>query len=151
MQTIRVKTLSLRGSQSGTRATFRVRFSTKPFTAGILIQSDYPFFAELHDLPHTGESWEPDCLQLDGFHVDQIVAVSDVIHSDLNDELPIESIRNQPFNFPLFPRPDKLYVTNSREPLDVAILHNNSPWCSLRAPVRRASLSNGGKFECPCG
>jgi hypothetical protein len=88
--------------------------------AGIPAQSRYPYFAEVHDLPLTGESLEPDCLRLDGFHVDRVEAVSDVIHYPQHDPPPVESIWNQVFDFPLFPRPNQPYMGNGGEPLDVA-------------------------------
>jgi hypothetical protein len=97
-------------------------FSLEPFTAGISAQGHYGHFAEIHDQSLSGESLEPDCLRLDGFHVDQVEAVSDVIQFGLHGPIPAESIWNQLFDFLLFPRPNRRYVVNNREPLDVAFL-----------------------------
>lgn len=95
-------------------------FSLEPFMAGIPVQGHYRYFAEVQDQSLSGESQEPDCLRLGGFHVDQVEAVSEIIRFGMHDEPPVESIWAQLFDFPLFPRPNKQYVANNGEALDVA-------------------------------
>jgi Heterokaryon incompatibility protein (HET) len=90
-----------------------------PYTAGIPIQGHMPYFAKLHDCPLHGSASEPDILQLDGFRVDQVEAVSEVMHFELGDPLPVQSVWNTLFDVPLFPRPDRKYVFGG-ENLDVA-------------------------------
>jgi hypothetical protein len=89
-------------------------FSFKLFKAGILLQGRYRYDQSL-----AGESQEPDCLKLDGFYVDQVEVVSEVIRFSI-DEPPVESIWNGVFDFSLFPCPNVTYVANDREALDVA-------------------------------
>jgi hypothetical protein len=89
--------------------------------AGIPMRGHYRYFAELHDSPLNGPSVEPDVLQLDGYRVDLVDAVSDLIHYKYTDKPPIEAIWSQLFNFALFPRPSFQY-TGTSEALDVAFL-----------------------------
>jgi len=80
-----------------------------------------PYFAELHDCPLHGDPREPDYLQLGGFKVDQVEAVSDVIRFGVDDPLPVQSVWNQLFDLQLFPRPNRRYVFGD-EKLDTAFL-----------------------------
>jgi hypothetical protein len=89
--------------------------------AGIPMRGHYRYFAELHDSPLNGPSVEPDVLQLDGYRVDLVDAVSDLIHYKYTDKPPIEAIWSQLFNSALFPRPSFQY-TGTSEALDVAFL-----------------------------
>jgi hypothetical protein len=89
------------------------------YLSGIPFEGHYPYFARLHDCPLRGEPRDPDYLQLDGFRVDEIETVSDVIRFDLHDPLPVETIWNQIFDIPLFPRPNQRYVEGDEE-LDTA-------------------------------
>ncbi|GFF37931.1 heterokaryon incompatibility protein 6, OR allele [Aspergillus udagawae] len=91
------------------------------YLAGIPMHGHYRYFAELHDSPLDGRSVEPDVLQLDGYRVDLVDAVSDLIHYKYTEKPPIEAIWSQLFNFPLFPRPGFQY-TGTSESLDVAFL-----------------------------
>ncbi|KAF7155358.1 hypothetical protein CNMCM5623_007429 [Aspergillus felis] len=91
------------------------------YLAGIPMHGHYRYFAELHDSPLDGRSAEPDVLQLDGYRVDLVDAVSDLIHYKYTEKPPIEAIWSQLFNFPLFPRPGFQY-TGTTEALDVAFL-----------------------------
>ncbi|EDP49108.1 hypothetical protein KXV81_004269 [Aspergillus fumigatus] len=93
--------------------------------AGIPMYGHYRYFAELHDSPLNGRSVEPDILQLDGYRVDLVDAVSDRIHYKYTETPPIEAIWSQLFDFPLFPRPGFQY-TGSGEALDVAFLQTIS-------------------------
>jgi hypothetical protein len=95
-------------------------FSFEPFKAGIPLEGHYPYFAKAYDLTLSGKSQEPDCLKLDGFHVDQVEAVSSIIRFGMGEEPPVESIWNGIFDFPLFPRPNIPYMANEGEALDVA-------------------------------
>jgi hypothetical protein len=87
--------------------------------AGIPMRGHYRYFAELHDSPLNGPSVEPNVLQLDGYRVDLVDAVSDLIHYKYTEKPPIEAIWSQLFNFALFPRPSFQY-TGTSEALDVA-------------------------------
>jgi hypothetical protein len=89
--------------------------------AGIPMRGHYRYFAELHDSPLNGPSVEPNVLQLDGYRVDLVDAVSDLIHYKYTEKPPIEAIWSQLFNFALFPRPSFQY-TGTSEALDVAFL-----------------------------
>jgi hypothetical protein len=96
-------------------------FAPGLYLAGIPYHGHYAYFAELHDCPLKGNAVEPDVLQLDGYRVDLVDAVSDLIHYKYTDNPPIEALWSQLFNFSLFPRPGFQY-TGTSEALDVAFL-----------------------------
>ena len=89
------------------------------YTAGIPLMGHLAYFAELHDCPLRGNPREPDLLQLRGFKIGQVEAVSDVLRFDVTDPLPVQRIWNQLFDLPLFPRPNRKYVLGDEE-LDTA-------------------------------
>ncbi|RYP25540.1 hypothetical protein DL767_008350 [Monosporascus sp. MG133] len=92
------------------------------FIPGIPLTGHYRYFAVLHDCPLRGMPLEPNVLQLDGFRLDVVEAVSDSIGTDLEElrePLPLDQIWSQLFAFPLFPRPRLKYL-GGHELLDTA-------------------------------
>lgn len=87
------------------------------FLAG-LCDGHFRYFAEVHDNPLSGRAARPRILSLDGYRVDVVHVVSEIMTFGLTDEVPIEQIWSQLFPFPMMPRPTSLYRTG--EPLDVA-------------------------------
>jgi len=87
------------------------------FSAG-LREGHVRYFAVVHDNPLRGAPVEPDLLQLEGFRVDEVRSVSDVMTFDLHDRVPVEAIWKQMFDVSLFPRSNRLY--RNKDPLDVA-------------------------------
>jgi hypothetical protein len=87
--------------------------------AGIPPQGHYRYFAELHDNPLVQSSIvEPDVLQAEGFRVDVVEAVSEIITPGADEKISPQIIWNQLFSMPLFPRPTTQYISG-RESLDV--------------------------------
>ena len=75
-------------------------------------------FAEVHDNPFGGNAIEPDSLKINGFYLDRVRTISEVIHVDLPEAVPLVASWRQLFNhLPLFPC--DTYYRNG-EPLDVA-------------------------------
>jgi hypothetical protein len=89
------------------------------YLSGIPFEGHCRYFAQLHDCPLRGEPRDPDYLQLNGFRVDEVESVGDVIRFDLHDPFPVEAIWNQIFDISLFPRPNQEYVEGN-EQLDTA-------------------------------
>jgi hypothetical protein len=96
--------------------------SASALTIGVyfagLCDGHFRYFAIMHDSPLRGPSLKPNSLQLDGFRVDQVVKVSDVMSFDPHGTIFVESIWNQMFDVPMFPRLGQLY--RNSEPLDEA-------------------------------
>ncbi|KAH0565728.1 hypothetical protein GP486_000870 [Trichoglossum hirsutum] len=78
----------------------------------------FRYFAITHDSPLRGPSLQPNSLQLDGFRVDQIIKVGEVMVFGLHETIPVESIWNQIFDVPMIPRSGLPY--RNGEPLDEA-------------------------------
>ncbi|KAL8850892.1 MAG: hypothetical protein Q9221_004205 [Calogaya cf. arnoldii] len=72
------------------------------FLAG-LCDGHFPYFAILHDSRLTEPSIRPDVLSIDGYFVDRVVALSDVIDINVNDAAPVEHLWNQLFGTSFFP------------------------------------------------
>ena len=51
------------------------------YTAGTPMEGRLPYFAQLHDCSLHGNAREPDVLQVDGFRIDHVEVVSDVMTS----------------------------------------------------------------------
>lgn len=86
------------------------------FLAG-LCDGHFRYFAEIHDSPLTGQATRPRVLSLDGYRVDLVQTISEVIAFGVLDAVPVEQIWSQLFSYP-FVRPLRhLYATG--EPLDV--------------------------------
>lgn len=83
------------------------------FWAGIPPVGRYGSYAKVYIAPD-----DPDVIGLDGFLVDQIENVSDIMRFTPFDPLPAEQIWMQLFDGPLFPRPIRRY--RNKEPLDHA-------------------------------
>ena len=78
----------------------------------------FRYFAKVHDNPFGGNAIEPDSLKNDGFYVDSVRAVSEVIQTEYTEAVPVVDCWRQLFNhLPLFPC--DTYYRNG-EPLDVA-------------------------------
>ena len=78
----------------------------------------FRYFAEVHDNPLGGNAIEPNSLKIDGFYVDSVRAISEVIQIDWDEAVPIVACWRQLFNrLPLFPC-DTQY--RNGETLDVA-------------------------------
>lgn len=118
-------------------------FGDTCFMAGIA-EGHYSSFARVHDNPLNGEPLQPDSLRLDGFHIDRVEAVSEVIQFGQHGPLPAEKIWNELFDFPLFPRPNRQYVVNG-EALDAAFfisLNIGAMGALLSAAPRLARMEN---------
>jgi hypothetical protein len=95
------------------------------YLAGIPPTGHYRYFAEVHDNPLRPDSWlsgrvkEPDILQVDGFRVDEVEAVSEVIAANGFGTFSPEEIWIQLFREPMFPRRETCYPF-SKEPTDIA-------------------------------
>jgi hypothetical protein len=76
-------------------------------------------FAQVKDNHLQGKPLKPDSLQLDGFKVDKVQKVSEVISFDSHGMIPVEAIWNQMFDIPLFPRSNRRY--RNGDLLDVAL------------------------------
>jgi hypothetical protein len=87
------------------------------FSAG-LREGHVRYFAVVHDNPLRGAPVKPDLLQLEGFRVDEVRSVSDVMTFDLHNRVPVEAVWKQMFDVPLFPRSNRLY--RNKDPLDLA-------------------------------
>lgn len=87
------------------------------FSAGFC-DGHFRYLAEVHDNPYGGQAIDPNTLKIDGFYVDRVRAISEVIQIDATESVPVEACWRQLFNhLPLFPC-DKHYQNG--EPLDVA-------------------------------
>ena len=87
------------------------------FLAGFC-DGHFRYFAEVHDNPLGGNAIEPNLLKIDGFYVDCVRAVSEVIQTDYTEAVPVVACWRQLFNhLPLFPCDN--YYRNG-DPLDVA-------------------------------
>jgi hypothetical protein len=75
-------------------------------------------FALVHDNPFRREPLKPDSLQPDGFKVDKVQKVSEIMSFGLHDTIPAEAVWNQIFDVPLFPRSNRMY--RNGDLLDVA-------------------------------
>ncbi|KAL8649751.1 MAG: hypothetical protein Q9210_004213 [Variospora velana] len=60
------------------------------FLAG-LCDGHFPYFALLHDSPLSGKSIRPDILSLDGYQIDRVKSVSQLMNIGVLEELPIEA------------------------------------------------------------
>lgn len=94
-------------------------FGHRLFLPGVPLNGHYPYFAQLYDCPLRGSPAEPNVLQLDGFRVDEVAAVSGSVREGLADSLPVEKLWGDLFAFPLFPRTTLKYV-GGFEQLDTA-------------------------------
>ena len=87
------------------------------FLAGFC-DGHFRYFAEVHDNPYGGKAIDPNSLKIDGFYVDHVRAVSEVMQTDWTEAIPVVACWRQLFpHLPLFPC-DKYY--RNGEPLDVA-------------------------------
>ena len=87
------------------------------FLAGFC-DGHFRYFAEVHDNPLGGNAIEPNSMKIDGFYVDRVRAISEVIQTDWIEAVPVVACWRQLFNhLPLFPC-DSYY--RNGEPLDVA-------------------------------
>ena len=87
------------------------------FLAGFC-DGHFRYFAEVHDNPLGGNAIEPNSLKIDGFYVDRVRAISEVIQTDYTEAVPVVACWGQLLNhLPLFPCNN--YYRNG-EPLDVA-------------------------------
>ena len=87
------------------------------FVAGFC-DGHFRYFAEVHDNPLGGNAIEPNPLKIDGFYINRVRAISEVIQTDYTEAVPIVACWRQLFDhLPLFPC-DKYY--RNGEPLDVA-------------------------------
>ncbi len=77
-------------------------FSMMPVFSAGFYDGHFKYFAEVHDNPYAGKAIDPNSLKIDGFYVDRVRAISEVIQID---------------HIPLFPC-DNHYQNG--EPLDVA-------------------------------
>ena len=104
-------------------------FLPGPYIAGIPIRGRYPYYAEVHDNPlrpdnpfRSGIQF-PNLLQLDGWRVDEVEAVTEPVTFNNYDEFFPDILWSQLYNFPLFPRPNEHYNPQfHHERLDVAFL-----------------------------
>ncbi|KAK4164624.1 HET domain-containing protein [Cladorrhinum sp. PSN259] len=91
------------------------------FLAGFC-NGHFRYFAELHDMPMVREPVRPKVLSLDGFHVDVVDKVSNVMEFGFSDDqrtvAVIEGLWTQLFPFPMFATESPSYI--SGEPLEVA-------------------------------
>ncbi|KAL8734051.1 MAG: hypothetical protein Q9166_001812 [cf. Caloplaca sp. 2 TL-2023] len=76
--------------------------ATGIFLAG-LCGGHFRYFALLHDSPLSGPSIRPDVLQIDGYYVDRVVALSAVIDIGVLEVPPVEDLWNQLFGTSFFP------------------------------------------------
>lgn len=92
------------------------------FLAG-LCDGHFRYFAELHDSPWRGQPQRPQVLSLDGFRVDVVDRVSDVMEFGFADDertmAAVERAWSHLFRFPMF-APDSPPYRNG-EPLEVAL------------------------------
>jgi hypothetical protein len=111
-------------------------------------------FALVHDNP-LREPLKPDSLQLDGFKVDKVQKVSEIMGFGLHDTIPAEAIWNQIFDVPLFPRSNRMYrngdlldvafcMTLMASPIGVAITEDFDIFCNMLSKDLSKFLS---KFE----
>ncbi|KAK3360772.1 HET domain-containing protein [Lasiosphaeria hispida] len=84
----------------------------------------FRYFADIHDNPMRGEALRPRVLSLDGFHVDIIDKVSDIMNFGFSDDkLTISAIQaawSQLFSFPMFAANTPAYRHRPAEPLEAA-------------------------------
>ena len=93
-------------------------FGMMPLFLAGFCDGHFRYFAEVHDNPYGGNAIEPNSLKIDGFYVDRVRAVSEVIQTDYTEAVPVVACWRQLFDhLPLFPC-DKYY--RNGEPLDVA-------------------------------
>ncbi|KAL5347944.1 hypothetical protein ACLOAV_007356 [Pseudogymnoascus australis] len=78
------------------------------------------YYAVVHDMPLLRDAMNPNCLQIDGFKVDTVSKVGEVMSFELNGSWPAENIWSQMFDSPLFPRPSSPLLYRNGDPLDVA-------------------------------
>ncbi|KAH7355651.1 heterokaryon incompatibility protein-domain-containing protein [Pyrenochaeta sp. MPI-SDFR-AT-0127] len=90
------------------------------YLAGVPPKGHYPYFAQLQDNPLVQRSIkEPNILQADGFRVDIVAAVSETITQGAGGTISPQTIWDQLFTMPIFPRPYFQYGFGA-EALDVA-------------------------------
>jgi hypothetical protein len=90
------------------------------YLSGIPPERNFLYLAGLHDCSLACEAREPDYLQLDGFRVDEVEIVSEVIPVfDGRSVLLVDIIWKQIFDIALFPRPSQQYAGGT-EGLDTA-------------------------------
>ena len=93
-------------------------FGMIPVCSAGFCDGHFRYFAQVHDNPFGGNAIEPNSLKIDGFYVDCVRVVSEVIQTDYTEAVPVVACWRQLFNHcPLFPR-DNHY--RNGEPLDVA-------------------------------
>ncbi|CAM1504816.1 Fc.00g024070.m01.CDS01 [Cosmosporella sp. VM-42] len=82
----------------------------------------FRYFGEIHDNPMRGNAVRPRVLSIDGFRVDAVQTVTDIMRFDpADDETTVSIIErtwSQLFSFPIVPRSDSKY--RDGQPLDVA-------------------------------
>ncbi|OBT64927.1 hypothetical protein VE03_05679 [Pseudogymnoascus sp. 23342-1-I1] len=78
------------------------------------------YYAVVHDMPLLRDAINPNCLQIDGFKVDTVSKVSEVMNFELNGPWPAGKIWSQMFDSPLFPRSSSPLIYRNGDPLDVA-------------------------------
>jgi hypothetical protein len=101
------------------------------FVAG-LCDGRFHYFAQVHDSPLQGNAARPRVLSLDGYRVDAVQVVSNVMIFGFVDEIPVEQIWPHLFLYPMVCRPDHLYRTG--ESLDLEFC--KTLLASPRAPPR---------------
>lgn len=82
--------------------------ATVCFLAG-LCDGHFRYYTVVHDSPLSGQSAKPNVLLLDGYRVDRVRAVSEVMAFELYDPVPLEELWGQMFDFPLFTHPSRHY------------------------------------------
>lgn len=95
-------------------------FALEMYLAGVPPTGHYRYFAHLQDNPLVQRSIkEPNILQADGFRVDVVAAISETITQGAGGTILPQTIWNQLFTMPIFPRPFFQYEFGA-EALDVA-------------------------------
>ncbi|XP_014553239.1 hypothetical protein COCVIDRAFT_29530 [Bipolaris victoriae FI3] len=90
------------------------------YMAGVPPKGHYRYFAHLQDNPLVqGSIKEPNILQADGFRVDVVDTVSETITQSASGTISPQTVWDQLFPMPIFPRPNTQYEFGT-EALDVA-------------------------------
>jgi hypothetical protein len=90
------------------------------YMAGVPPEGHYRYFAHLQDNPLVQKSIkEPNILQADGFRIDVVAAVSETITQGAGGTISPQTVWDQLFTMPIFPRPFFQYAFGA-EALDVA-------------------------------
>ena len=97
--------------------------SASVFYAG-LWEGNHAFSANIEDHPMYQKPKEPDKLKIEGFKLDHVIKMTDVMFFDLHSPWPAEKIWSQLFSFALFPHDEREIMRPYRtgERLDMAFL-----------------------------